>query len=71
MAPTDFVTALSRHLTLHKVPHAHGDLIAFVTAAWPCVEDEPNVDRWAQEFCQSQLRGLVEPADVAAIDAGK
>jgi hypothetical protein len=68
MTPTDFLTALSRHLSLHNVPHAHGDLIVFVEAAWPGVEEPVIVDRWAPEFCASQLRGLVDADDVRAAD---
>jgi hypothetical protein len=60
VTPAAFLAALERTLRYRGVPFSRGDLMAFVLAAWPGVEEPVDVERWAGEFLESQLRGLVD-----------
>ena len=53
MTPTDFQAMLESVLQ-HQRGAAESDaLMAFVEAAWPWIDDFPDVDEWADRFCDS------------------
>jgi hypothetical protein len=46
----DFLAALESELQQRGRPFSRADVLAFVEAAWPLVEDDPSPGRWAGEF---------------------
>jgi hypothetical protein len=53
MAPVnsaDFLRLLEAHLQPLHVPFSRSALQAFVEACWPWMEDDPDVEMWAEKF---------------------
>jgi hypothetical protein len=50
MTPAEFTKSLERHLRTHGIPFARGDLIAFIEACWPLVEDRPEIAYWCERY---------------------
>jgi hypothetical protein len=50
MTQADFVACLQTDLALRGVAYDRAELLAWVAAMWPWLEDEPDVGRWAGEF---------------------
>ena len=58
-----FTAALEAGLRLRGVAFARSDLLAFVEAAWPLVEDDPDVGRWMRSetspsLCNTDAMGI-------------
>jgi hypothetical protein len=53
MNPPAFLAALEAHLRRHGTPCSRAALQAFVAAAWPPIEDEPDVALWAGRFLEA------------------
>jgi hypothetical protein len=49
----DFVRALESELAPRGVPISRAALMAFVAAAWPLVEDDPDLAFWADRFLET------------------
>jgi hypothetical protein len=52
MNQDDFVVTLEHDLRGRGVAFNRADLLAFVQAAWPLIEDDPDVSRWAAAFLE-------------------
>jgi hypothetical protein len=52
MTPADFLPSLEQELQLLGVPHDRGELLAWIADAWPLIEDDPDVGRWAREYAE-------------------
>jgi hypothetical protein len=50
MTPGDFVEALEAELRLRGARYGLRALQEFVAAAWPLIEEDPDVRRWAAGF---------------------
>jgi len=50
MTPADFLDALEAELRLRGVAFDRRALLAFVEAAWPLIDEDPDAGRWAGEF---------------------
>jgi hypothetical protein len=50
--PAAFVTLLEVHLLPRSVPFSKGALIAFIEAAWPLCEDDPDPEFWCERFLE-------------------
>jgi hypothetical protein len=57
MTPTDFLPVLENTLQHKRTPFSRAALQAFVEATWPLIDDNPDVDYWADRFLES---GAVE-----------
>jgi hypothetical protein len=69
MTQPDFAAAVEAELHFLGLPFARGDLLDFVSAAWPLIAEEPDPGRWARDF----LRSTTPPdrkAEAAQIVAG-
>jgi hypothetical protein len=50
-----FITMLESHLALcASVPYDRSELLAWVAAMWPHIEDDPDAGRWAGEFIEAR-----------------
>jgi hypothetical protein len=54
MTPAEFVQALEQELHLSGRPFDRANVIAFVEAVWPLVEDDPDIGLWAGEFWNAE-----------------
>jgi len=50
MTPHDFLIGLEMDLRYRGVPFDGGELGVFVADAWPLIEEDPDVARWAMAF---------------------
>jgi hypothetical protein len=50
MTSADFLAALEQELHWQGLAFSRAELLAFVAAAWPWIDDDPDVERWANEF---------------------
>ena len=50
MTQGDFFEALAAELRLHAARYDRQALQEFVASAWPLIDDDPDVPRWAAEF---------------------
>jgi hypothetical protein len=50
MMQSDFIASVAAQLHLAGVPFDRTALVAFVADAWPWIEEDPCVNRWAREF---------------------
>jgi hypothetical protein len=50
----EFLSDLEACLRSRPVPFDAADPLAFVEAAWPLIEDEPDPARWAVEFLDAR-----------------
>src|SRR5262249_48618687 len=57
MSIQEFVEALERELRSHRVAFGRWQLLAFVAGAWPWARENPDVGRWAREFCEAGAVG--------------
>jgi len=64
MQQADFAAALTSALRWRGLPIDRGAVAAFAASVFPLVEDDADVERWADEFVAGQAGQLV--ADVAA-----
>jgi hypothetical protein len=46
----EFLAALEAALQQRGKPFRRADVLAFVEAAWPLIEEDPSPGRWAGEF---------------------
>jgi hypothetical protein len=53
MSLTEFAALLERELQLRAVAFSRGELLAFVEAVWPLIEDDPDEARWARAFVEA------------------
>ena len=53
MTTQDFLPRVEAELQARFVPFDRGHLRAFLEAAWPLVEDDPDPLRWAREFVEA------------------
>jgi hypothetical protein len=53
----NFLAAVEAELHPLGVPFTRADLVEFLTAAWPLVEDDPDAARWARGFLEARARG--------------
>jgi hypothetical protein len=53
MSQQDFIEALEAELQLRAVPFDLAALLSFVEAAWPLIEENPDVGFWAGEFLKA------------------
>ncbi len=51
--PNDFLQLLETTLQLRRVAFSRAALQAFVSSAWPWIEDSPDPDNWADRFIES------------------
>jgi hypothetical protein len=54
MTQPDFTEALAAEFRLRGTPHDPVSLATFVKEAWPLIQDDPAVGRWASEFAERQ-----------------
>jgi hypothetical protein len=52
-AAADFLAAVEAALLPRRVPFSRAALQAFVAAAWPLIEDGPDVALWAGRFLEA------------------
>jgi len=50
MTPHDFLIGLEMDLRYRGVPFDRGELGVFVADAWPLIDEDPDVARWAMAF---------------------
>ena len=50
MTQADFLESLESELCLRRAAFDRRALLAFVEAAWPLIDDDPDAGRWAGEF---------------------
>jgi hypothetical protein len=53
MTPAVFLLSLEQELHLLGIPHDRGALLAWIESAWPLIEDDPDVGRWAGEYAEA------------------
>jgi len=58
MAPAEFLPDLEACLRARFAVFDQGELRAFVEAAWPLIEDNPDPARWAGEFLAATMDAL-------------
>jgi hypothetical protein len=56
MTPADFLPLIEEDLRARCRPYDRAELLAFVEAAWPLIEDAPDVPRWAAAFLEARRR---------------
>jgi hypothetical protein len=54
MSQEDFIGALEQELQLRGVGFNRVDVLAFVASAWPLIQDDMDVARWANAFIDSE-----------------
>ena len=59
MTQANFLELLERDLQLSGVPFERAALTAFIESAWVLIEDDPDVDRWANAFLEWVVRVTV------------
>jgi hypothetical protein len=60
--PEAFLDELAHELRLRGVPVLRSELRAWVRDAWPLIDADPGVSRWARAY-QEQNRGQPAGAD--------
>lgn len=53
MTPDDFLPLLESTLQHRRVAFSRAALLAFVDAAWPLIDDNPDVWYWADRFTEA------------------
>jgi hypothetical protein len=54
MTQADFSACLETYLALRGAAFERAELLAWVAAMWPWLEDDPDVGRWAGEFLEAR-----------------
>jgi hypothetical protein len=49
----DFMDLVESHLTSLGVSFNPRDLMAFIDAQWPQIQDDPDPERWTETFVQT------------------
>jgi hypothetical protein len=62
LTQSDMVGMLEAELHLRGRPWNRGELLAWLAAMWPWVEDDPDPYRWAGEFLEAARAGVMTPA---------
>lgn len=57
MTPSDFLPMLESALQHRRIAFSRAAAIAFVESCWELIDDNPDVDEWADRFQES---GAVE-----------
>jgi hypothetical protein len=57
MTRPDFLAALEAELQARGRPFSRADVLAFVEACWPLIEETPVIGYWASEFSTTVLSG--------------
>jgi hypothetical protein len=54
MNQDSFIRDMATELRLRGTTYEPGALAVFVAAAWPLIEGDPAVGRWASQFAEQQ-----------------
>jgi len=54
MTPADFLPLIEEDLRARYLPFDRGQLLAFVEAAFPLIEDDPDPVAWATAFLEAK-----------------